>query len=233
VLPGAVLPAPIPDWLLGLMLASKAEGDAIGPRRSQEQRTIDGLTGYRNNQLFTVARLFAYRTVPLCSDEVELQARVQRYTARRNSLFPLPLDGPEVSKIVKSVTTRVWPYRDYFVELSGNRAVLELPPMPWFESAQEHHREIHHRQRQGALHSADRRRSKNNTRIAAAVAGFQRRGERITINAVAHIAGLSRQTVWRHVGGLSGLAKMIEIPEIRSRETDLEKRRLYIEYDCS
>ena len=214
--PEAVPPAPIPAWLLGLMLEGNSRS-VPNERASGGSRSVEGSTGFRNDRLFGHTRFFAYREVCRCQSESELHGKVRSYADRLNRLFRIPIGTDEVEKIVKSVCSKVWPFRDHFVNSLGNRGAMKLEPISWLPNVQQHRCEIQRRQRLAASFAAEVKRSKSDERIARAVVSLKRLGDPITISSVARAANLNRATVWRHLGGLKGLADLIAIdPEIGS-----------------
>jgi hypothetical protein len=101
---------------------------------------------------------------------------------------------------------------------------MKLEPICWLPNPQKHRCEIQRRQRLGASFAAESKRSKTEARIARAVAILKRFGDPITISSIASTANLNRVTVWRHLGGLSGLTDLkldrsIQRSDLETKET--------------
>ena len=131
----------------------------------------------RNCELFDTLRHRAYREVTGFREGgcFDTWNRYIVDTAHRLNNFTQPLPDSEVRAIAKSVSKWVWRY-------FGTGAAVEA---------------FSDRQRQRQKRSALARKGSAAAAIVQAVAGLQKAGKRVTVSAVARVAGVSRPTVYK------------------------------------
>lgn len=139
------------------------------------KREVTGLG--RNDNLFHTLRHRAYREVNGFREGGcrETWARFILETARRLNSYAQPLPDSEVKATAKSVSNWVWRY-------FGQGAAVER---------------FIDRQKARQKRSAIARKGTSSAAIVRAVEGLQRAGQRVTVSAVARIAGVSRNTVYK------------------------------------
>lgn len=147
------------------------------------KREVTGLG--RNCDLFEALRRRAYREVFGFREGgcYETWARFILETARKLNSYAQPLPDSEVKATAKSVAK--WTWRHF-----GQGAAVER---------------FIDRQKARQRRSAMARKGSVSDAIVRAVAGLQRAGQRVTVSAVARIAGVSRPTVYKRASLLTAV----------------------------
>lgn len=147
------------------------------------KREVTGLG--RNCDLFDTLRRRAYREVFAFREGgcYETWARFILDTGRKLNTYAQPLPDSEVKATAKSIAK--WTWRHF-----GQGAAVER---------------FIERQKQRQKRSAMARKGTSSAAIVRAVEGLQRAGQRVTVSAVARIAGVSRPTVYKRKSLLSAV----------------------------
>lgn len=158
-----------------------------------------------NTRLFNAGRFWSYRNVKCHTDKAAFQGAILDFLEKYNRSVIAPEYGkPEptanIRGMARSITTYSWKHRNaaWMAECRKDRKKLGLGPICPNLTFSERQEEIKTRQEAGALYSNSVRKSQSIEVIQSSVALIKKRGERLTVAAVAREAGVSRPTVYAH-----------------------------------